>query len=92
MSRRESRLQVVSDQSTFIRKSIKNLQHEAIMGALMAVAIILIFLGSGTSTLIIAHRDPHFDHLHLRSSLFWKVHPEHHDPGRAGPGRGPIGR
>ena len=51
-------LQVVSDQSTFIRKSIKNLQHEAIMGALMAVAIILIFLGSGTSTLIIAHSIP----------------------------------
>ena len=51
-------LQVVSDQSTFIRKSIKNLQHEAIIGALMAVAIILIFLGSGTSTLIIAHSIP----------------------------------
>jgi hydrophobe/amphiphile efflux-1 (HAE1) family protein len=51
-------MQVVSDQSTFIRKSIKNLQHEAIMGALLAVAIILIFLGSGTSTLIIAHSIP----------------------------------
>jgi HAE1 family hydrophobic/amphiphilic exporter-1 len=49
---------VVSDQSTFIRKSIKNLQHEAIIGALLAVAIILIFLGSGTSTLIIAHSIP----------------------------------
>ena len=51
-------IDVVSDQSTFIRKSIKNLQHEAIMGALLAVAIILIFLGSGTSTLIIAHSIP----------------------------------
>ena len=51
-------LQVVSDQSAFIRKSIKNLQHEAMMGALLAVAIILIFLGSGTSTLIIAHSIP----------------------------------
>jgi len=51
-------LQVVSDQSTFIRKSIKNLQHEAIIGALLAVAIILIFLGSGTSTLIISHSIP----------------------------------
>jgi HAE1 family hydrophobic/amphiphilic exporter-1 len=51
-------LRVVSDQSVFIRKSIKNLQHEAIMGALMAVAIILIFLGSGTSTLIIATAIP----------------------------------
>jgi multidrug efflux pump subunit AcrB len=52
------KIQVVSDQSTFIRKSIKNLQHEAMMGALLAVAIILIFLGSGTSTLIIAHSIP----------------------------------
>ncbi len=51
-------LQVISDQSTFIRKSIKNLQHEAVIGALMAVAIILIFLGSGKSTLIIAHSIP----------------------------------
>ncbi len=51
-------INVVADQSTFIRKSIKNLQHEAVMGALLAVAIILIFLGSGTSTLIIAHSIP----------------------------------
>lgn len=47
-------IQVVADQSTFIRKSIKNLQHEAIMGALLAVAIILIFLGNVTSTVIIS--------------------------------------
>jgi HAE1 family hydrophobic/amphiphilic exporter-1 len=52
------KVQIVADQSTFIRKSISNLQHEAIVGALLAVAIILIFLGSGTSTLIIAHSIP----------------------------------
>lgn len=51
-------ISVVSDQSTFIRSSIKNLQHEAIIGALLAVAIIVIFLGSGTSTLIISHSIP----------------------------------
>ena len=51
-------IQVVSDQSTFIRRSIKNLQHEAMIGALLAVVIILVFLGSGTSTLIIAHSIP----------------------------------
>lgn len=48
------RIQVVADQSTFIRKSIKNLQNEAIMGALLAVSIILIFLGNITSTAIIS--------------------------------------
>ncbi len=52
------KIQVVSDQSTFIRRSISNLQHEAIIGALMAVVIIMIFLGSGTSTLIVAHSIP----------------------------------
>jgi CzcA family heavy metal efflux pump len=51
-------INVISDQSSFIRRAIKNLQHEALIGALMAVAIILIFLGSGTSTLIIAHSIP----------------------------------
>ena len=51
-------IQVVSDQSTFIRKSIKNLQHEAVIGAFLAVAVILLFLGSGTSTLIVAHSIP----------------------------------
>jgi hydrophobe/amphiphile efflux-1 (HAE1) family protein len=51
-------LRVVSDQSTFIRRSIKNLQHEAMIGALLAVAVILIFLGNVTSTIIIAHSIP----------------------------------
>ncbi|MDI7259636.1 MAG: efflux RND transporter permease subunit [Thermodesulfobacteriota bacterium] len=51
-------IQAVFDQSTFIRKSIKNLQHKAMIGALLAVVIVLIFLGSGTSTLIIAHSIP----------------------------------
>lgn len=52
------RIQVVNDQSTFIRRAIRNLQHEAILGALLAVAVILIFLGNVPSTLIIAHSIP----------------------------------
>lgn len=52
------RIQVVNDQSTFIRRAIRNLQHEAVMGALLAVAVILIFLGNVPSTLIIAHSIP----------------------------------
>jgi HAE1 family hydrophobic/amphiphilic exporter-1 len=51
-------LEVVSDQSIFIRKSIQNLQKEAIMGALLAVVIILLFLRNVTSTVIIAHSIP----------------------------------
>ncbi len=77
-------INVVSDQSTFIRKSIKNLQHEAMMGALLAVAIILIFLGSGTSTLIIAHSIP--ISIVSTSSLFRQLLVKHHDPWRSGVG------
>lgn len=51
-------IEVVSDQSIFIRKSIKNLQKEAMMGAFLAVTIILLFLRNVTSTLIIAHAIP----------------------------------
>jgi HAE1 family hydrophobic/amphiphilic exporter-1 len=55
---KEVSIEVVSDQSTFIRKSIQNLQKEAIIGALLAVVIILLFLRNGVSTLIIAHSIP----------------------------------
>ncbi|MBI3079530.1 MAG: efflux RND transporter permease subunit, partial [Deltaproteobacteria bacterium] len=51
-------IEVVNDQSTFIRKSIKNLQHEAIIGAILATLIILLFLRNFTSTVIIAHSIP----------------------------------
>lgn len=51
-------IEIVADQSTFIRQSIRNLQKEALMGALLAVAIILIFLRNLTSTVIIAHSIP----------------------------------
>ena len=42
------------DQSTYIRNSIKNLQHEALMGALLAVFVILIFLRNVRSTMIVS--------------------------------------
>jgi len=42
------------DQSTYIRNSIKTLQHEALMGAGLAVLVILIFLRNLRSTLIVS--------------------------------------
>jgi CzcA family heavy metal efflux pump len=42
------------DQSVYIRNSIKNLQHEALMGALLAVFVILIFLRNLRSTMIVS--------------------------------------
>src|SRR5262249_23077128 len=41
------------DQSTYIRQSIETLWHEAGQGAVLAFLVILLFLGSLTSTLII---------------------------------------
>src|ERR1700730_2124962 len=42
------------DQSTYIRQSIENLWHEAAIGSVLAFLVILIFLRSFVSTIIIA--------------------------------------
>ena len=42
------------DQSTYIRNSITNLQHEALIGAALAVLVILVFLRNLRSTLIVS--------------------------------------
>jgi len=42
------------DQSTYIRQSIENLWHEAAMGSVLAFLVILVFLRSFVSTIIIA--------------------------------------
>jgi len=42
------------DQSTYIRNSVKTLQHEAVMGAGLAVLVILVFLRNIRSTMIVS--------------------------------------
>ena len=42
------------DQSTYIRNSITNLQHEALIGAVLAVLVILVFLRNLRSTAIVS--------------------------------------
>ncbi len=42
------------DQSTYIRNSVNNLQHKALLGAGLAVLVILIFLRNLRSTLIVS--------------------------------------
>ena len=44
----------VSDQSIFVRNSIRGVVHEAVIAACLTAVMILIFLGSWRSTLIIA--------------------------------------
>lgn len=48
------KLSIAFDQSTYIRASIAALEHEALWGGLLAVAVILVFLVSMTATGIIA--------------------------------------
>ncbi|MBI2360255.1 MAG: efflux RND transporter permease subunit, partial [Deltaproteobacteria bacterium] len=45
---------VVSDQSTYIRRSIENLKHEAYIGAVLAALVVFLFLGNLRTTLIIS--------------------------------------
>jgi hydrophobic/amphiphilic exporter-1 (mainly G- bacteria), HAE1 family len=52
--REDLHLSVDSDQSTFIRQSISNVQSSAIWGGLLAILILYIFLRSGSTTAIIA--------------------------------------
>ncbi|MGE3805082.1 MAG: efflux RND transporter permease subunit [Gemmataceae bacterium] len=47
-------LDVVADQSVFVRNAIKSLTWEGILGAVLASLMVLIFIGSVRSTLIIA--------------------------------------
>ncbi len=44
---------VVMDQSVYVRKAIESLLHEGVLGALLAGVMVLVFLGSFRSTLII---------------------------------------
>jgi multidrug efflux pump subunit AcrB len=46
-------LDVVMDQSVYVREAIANLQHEGILGAVLAALMVLFFLGSIRSTAII---------------------------------------
>jgi len=48
------RLGVFFDQSTYIRSAITSLQHEALTGALLAILVILLFIRSFRSTVIIS--------------------------------------
>ncbi|MEM1125670.1 MAG: efflux RND transporter permease subunit [Bacteroidota bacterium] len=52
--RTDLRVTVTSDQSTFIRQSISNVQSAAFWGGLLAILVLYLFLRNGSSTFIIA--------------------------------------
>jgi len=47
-------LELVSDNSRFIRASIEGVQHDMLIGGILAVVIVLLFLRNGRSTIISA--------------------------------------
>jgi HAE1 family hydrophobic/amphiphilic exporter-1 len=53
-----SRLSVVSDNSRFIRKSIESVQHDLLVGALLAVLVVLLFLRNWRATVVAAFALP----------------------------------
>ncbi len=48
------KLDISFDQSTYIRAAVKSLEHEAVQGGLLAMAVILIFLVSVRATAIVS--------------------------------------
>ena len=51
-------LQVISDQSTFIRQSVREVLHTALLGGLLAMLVLYLFLRDVRSTLIIGSAIP----------------------------------
>jgi HAE1 family hydrophobic/amphiphilic exporter-1 len=52
--RSDLELSIISDQSTFIRQSMSNVQQSALWGGLLAILVLYLFLRNGSSTGIIA--------------------------------------
>ena len=52
--RSDLKMQIISDQSTFIRQSIDTVQNSALWGGLLAIFVLYLFLRNGSSTFIIA--------------------------------------
>jgi multidrug efflux pump subunit AcrB len=46
-------LRVIFDQSVYVRRSLSSLEREALLGAVLAALMVLIFLGSARSTVVI---------------------------------------
>ena len=84
-------MKLLFDQSLFVRASINGVVREALIAACLTAAMILLFLGNWRSTLIIAISIP----LSILCSVIVLERAgrdfQHHDPGRAGAGRGHPG-
>lgn len=57
-ARNDLELQVVSDQSTFIRQSMDSVESAAIWGGILAILVLYLFLRNGSTTFIISMAIP----------------------------------
>ncbi len=85
------KINAVSDQSIFVRASIDGVVREAIIAACLTAVMILIFLGSWRSTLIIAVSIPALDPVLAGAAARAQRNHQHHDAGRSGAGGGHPG-
>ena len=90
--RKDARFEVLSDQSTFIRAAVDDVKTAAILGAVLAVLVILAFLRRLSATLIIAVAIPISVIVTFAPMYVAGVSLNIHVPGRPGPGRGHAGR
>ena len=56
--RTDMQIEIISDQSTFIRQSIDSVTNSAVWGGLLAIFVLYLFLRNGSSTFIIAMAIP----------------------------------
>ncbi len=84
------KLKAIFSQATYVRNAIEALEHEAVLGSVLASLMILIFLGSFRSTLAIFLSIP-LSILAARSACCYWRDGQYHDPGRLRTGDRPAG-
>ncbi len=83
---------LLNDQSMFVRAAISGVVKEGVIAAALTSLMILLFLGSWRSTLIIATSIPLAVLSSIAAALGARPDAQHHDPGRPGAGRRHPGR
>jgi hypothetical protein len=82
----------LNDQSVFVKGAINGVIKEGVIAAALTSVMILLFLGSWRSTVIIAISIPLAVLSAIAALSALRPDAEHHDPGRPGPGRRHPGR
>ena len=90
--RRASSSTLDFDQSVFVRAAIENVVREAVISSILVSLMILLFLGSWRSTVIVVGVDPAVDLRRHRRPVPDRADDQPDDAGRPGAGHRPAGR